>query len=198
MNNNLQKKENQTVQNNSILILALIGIVSMISACTIVNTFQPPDAPKTQLQTRQVQTREFDTNNVKLIMKAVINVLQDDGFIVKNAQLDLGLLTAQKEIDLSQSRGHSNDFWSEFFKGIDRNRSRNNNNDLTYNKIKIVESSVNISEFGKQTKVRANFQVKVLDNLGNPKEVYQVEDAKFYQDFFVKVDKGVFIQKQGF
>jgi len=197
MNNNLQKKENQTVQNNSILILALIGIVSMISACTIVNTFQPPDAPKTQLQTRQVQTREFDTNNVKLIMKAVINVLQDDGFIVKNAQLDLGLLTAQKEIDLSQSQGNSNDFWSEFFKGIDRNRSRNNT-DLTYSKIKIVESSVNISEFGKQTKVRANFQVKVLDNLGNPKEVYQVEDAKFYQDFFVKVDKGVFIQKQGF
>ncbi len=197
MNNNLQQKENQTVQNNSFLILALIGIVSMISACTIVNTFQPPDAPKTQLQTRQVQTREFDTNNVKLIMKAVINVLQDDGFIVKNAQLDLGLLTAQKEIDLSQSRGNSNDFWSEFFKGIDRNRSRNST-DLTYSKIKIVESSVNISEFGKQTKVRANFQVKVLDNLGNPKEVYQVEDAKFYQDFFVKVDKGVFIQKQGF
>ena len=197
MNNNLQKKENQTFQINSLLILALIGIVSMISACTIVNTYQAPDAPKTQLQTRQVQTREFDTNNVKLIMKAVINVLQDDGFIVKNAQLDLGLLTAQKEIDLSQSRGNSNDFWSEFFKGIDRNRSRNSN-DLTYSKIKIVESSVNISEFGKQTKVRANFQVKVLDNLGNPKEVYQVEDAKFYQDFFVKVDKGVFIQKQGF
>ena len=197
MNNNLQKKENQTLQINSLLILALIGIVSMISACTIVNRYQAPDAPKTQLQTRQVQTREFDTNNVKLIMKAVINVLQDDGFIVKNAQLDLGLLTAQKEIDLSQSRGNSNDFWSEFFKGIDRNRSRNSN-DLTYSKIKIVESSVNISEFGKQTKVRANFQVKVLDNLGNPKEVYQVEDAKFYQDFFVKVDKGVFIQKQGF
>jgi hypothetical protein len=197
MNNNLHKKVKNILQNNSLLILALIGIVSMISACTIVNTYQAPDAPKTQLQTRQVQTREFDTNNVKLIMKAVINVLQDDGFIVKNAQLDLGLLTAQKEIDLSQSRGNSNDFWSEFFKGIDRNRSRNSN-DLTYSKIKIVESSVNISEFGKQTKVRANFQVKVLDNLGNPKEVYQVEDAKFYQDFFVKVDKGVFIQKQGF
>ena len=197
MNNNLHKKVKHILQNNSLLILALIGIVSMISACTIVNTYQAPDAPKTQLQTRQVQTREFDTNNVKLIMKAVINVLQDDGFIVKNAQLDLGLLTAQKEIDLSQSRGNSNDFWSEFFKGIDRNRSRNSN-DLTYSKIKIVESSVNISEFGKQTKVRANFQVKVLDNLGNPKEVYQVEDAKFYQDFFVKVDKGVFIQKQGF
>lgn len=197
MNNNLHKKVKNIVQNNSLLILALIGIVSMIPACTIVNTYQAPDAPKTQLQTRQVQTREFDTNNVKLIMKAVINVLQDDGFIVKNAQLDLGLLTAQKEIDLSQSRGNSNDFWSEFFKGIDRNRSRNST-DLTYSKIKIVESSVNISEFGKQTKVRANFQVKVLDNLGNPKEVYQVEDAKFYQDFFVKVDKGVFIQKQGF
>ena len=51
MNNNLQKKENQTLQINSLLILALIGIVSMISACTIVNRYQAPDAPKTQLQT---------------------------------------------------------------------------------------------------------------------------------------------------
>jgi hypothetical protein len=57
---------------------------------------------------------------------------------------------------------------------------------------------VNISEFGKQSKVRANFQVKILDNQGRAVEVYQVEDPKYYQDFFMKVDKGIFIQKQGF
>ena len=67
-----------------------------------------------------------------------------------------------------------------------------------FNKLKQIESSINISEFGKQSKVRANFQVKILDNQGRTVEVYQVEDPKYYQDFFMKVDKGIFIQKQGF
>jgi hypothetical protein len=26
--------------------------------------------------------------------------------------------------------------------------------------------------------------------------VRQIEDAKFYQDFFAKIDKGIFIQKE--
>ena len=50
---------------------------------------------------------------------------------------------------------------------------------------------------GSRSKVRANFQAKVIDGNGNTLEVSVVEDGKFYQDFFAKVDKGVFIQKQG-
>ncbi|BCB95759.1 hypothetical protein JZK55_06810 [Dissulfurispira thermophila] len=38
---------------------------------------------KTQLQIREFQTRIYDTNDVKMVMKAMLNVLQDDGFIVK-------------------------------------------------------------------------------------------------------------------
>jgi len=173
----------------------LIALCSLIlGACTVINQQSTPPPQKTQLQTRQVQTREYDTNDVKLVMKAVLNVLQDDGFIVRNAQIELGLLTATKEVDL-QARNGSNDFWSDFFRGIDRNRSQR---ESIFNKLKQIESSVNVSEFGKQCKVRANFQVKILDNQGNTSEVYQVEDPKFYQEFFMKVDKGIFIQKQGF
>ena len=58
--------------------------------------------------------------------------------------------------------------------------------------------SVNVTEMGRRSKVRANFQARVLDNVGNPVEVYVIQDPKFYQDFFSKVDKGIFIQKQGF
>ena len=156
----------------------------LLASCTVINQQTAPAPQKTQLQTRQVQTREYDTNDVKLVMKAVLNVLQDDGFIVRNAQLELGLLTSTKEVDLASNGG-----------GNDRNRSQG---EQMFNKLKQIESSINISEFGKQSKVRANFQVKILDNQGRTVEVYQVEDPKYYQDFFMKVDKGIFIQKQGF
>ena len=45
-------------------------------------------------------------------------------------------------------------------------------------------------------KVRAVFQKKVLDNLGGIMGVQQVQDPEFYQTFFSKVDKGIFIEKQ--
>ena len=180
---------------NRIFNIGMMAGLILLSSCTIITQQQTPQPAKTQLQTRQVQTREVDTNDVKLVMKAVLNVLQDDGFIVRNAQLELGLLTATKEVDLRSNSSSSNVYWNDFFRGIDRNRGTK---EPVFNKLKQVESSINISEFGKQCKVRANFQVKILDNQGNTVEVYQVEDPKFYQDFFVKVDKGIFIQKQGF
>ncbi len=155
-------------------------------------------AEKSQLQTRQFQTREFDTNDTKLILKAVLNVLQDDGFVVKNAVSDLGLLTATKEIDMNQStKSSDNDFWKVFFEGMSRNNRNTRQDQQPTKKFKIIEASVNVSEMGSRSKVRANFQAKVIDGNGNTLEVSVVEDGKFYQDFFAKVDKGVFIQKQG-
>jgi len=35
-----------------------------------------------------------------------------------------------------------------------------------------------------------------LDNKGGIREVKQIEEEKYYQDFFSKVDKGIFIQKE--
>lgn len=134
-------------------------------------------------------------------MKAMLNVLQDDGFVVKNAVVDLGLLTATKEIQLSSRPSTSDSYWTEAFAGIvlGRNQDRNRQQqDLRYNKFKQIEVSINVTEQGRRSKVRANFQAKILDNTGNPVDVYVIRDPKFYQDFFAKVDKGIFLQKQGF
>jgi hypothetical protein len=179
----------------SFLIIAVLSV--SIVACTVVSYQQQATPPKTQLQTREFQTREFDTNNTKLILKALINVLQDDGFVIKFADADLGLLSATKEINIAKSPNTSDVFWQEFFESMSRNQSKNKT-EQRYNKFKTVEASINISELGKRSKVRANFQAKILDNLGNAVDVYAVDDMKFYQDFFSKVDKGIFLQKQGF
>lgn len=188
------------------IILALAAAAS-IAGCTFVNQAPPTRTPQTQLQTREYQTREFDTNDVKLVMKAVLNVLQDDGFVVRNAVTDLGLLTASKEYNINSvptRTGANNDSWLDLLDimfGRNGNRTRqqpDRDREVRTASFKSIEVSVNVSEMGKRCKVRANFQAKILDNNGNPMSVQPVEDPKFYQDFFVKVDKGIFLQKQGF
>ncbi|MCX8054480.1 MAG: hypothetical protein N3A67_02290 [Ignavibacteria bacterium] len=173
--------------------LFLLLFMLALSSCTVISTSRQ-ETQMTQTQIREFQTRFIDTNDVKLVMKSVLNVLQDDGYIVKNAVVDLGLVTASKEIDLSNPRRQKDDFWEQFFLSLS---NTNANQREVYKKIRQIEVSVNVSEFGRQTKVRANFQARELDNNGNVIKVYSVDDAKFYQDFFAKVDKGVFLQKQG-
>jgi hypothetical protein len=82
-----------------VLILALLVVGA--TACTIVSGPRPNALPQTQLQTREFQTREFDTNDVKLILKAMLNVLQDDGFVVKNAgkMMHEMVIGTRKELD---------------------------------------------------------------------------------------------------
>ena len=137
----------------------------------------------TQLQIREFQTRIYDTNDVKMIMKAMLNVLQDDGFIVKNAVMDLGLLSAEKTVDI-ENKGEA--FLAAFFLGTQ----------ARWKKASVIECTANVSEYGSQSRVRVNFQLKVLDNKGGIIEVKQILDEKYYQDFFSKVDKGIFIQKE--
>ena len=183
--------------------IILLAILTLFVACTMVQ-FPGQKAAKTeqtQLQTRQFQTREYDTNDTKLIMKAVVNVLQDEGFIIKNAVVDLGLISATKEIDLSKENSASSDdgAWAEIFRAFFKsNKGHQTMEEKSYRKFELIEASLNVSQFGKQSKVRANFQAKIIDNKGNPIEVFDVDDPRFYQDFFAKVDKGIFIQKQGF
>lgn len=143
----------------------------------------PPKPQQTQLQIREFQTRTYDTKDTKMIMKAMLNVLQDDGFIVKNANVELGLITATKEVDI-ESKGAA--LFAALLGG----------HEARWNKNSIVECSGNVSDFGNSTRVRVNFSLKIMNNKGEVVDVKQVDDAAFYQDFFSKVDKGIFIGKE--
>ncbi|MEN6510305.1 MAG: hypothetical protein ABFD00_00525 [Chloroherpetonaceae bacterium] len=194
------------MKNKIILLVPLLAVI--ITSCTVVsNENKTTTHQATQLETREFQTRMYDTNDAKLIMKALVNVLQDDGYIITNAVPELGVIVARKEIDLGKGKNvsndyYQNDFWTEFFLGLagaygQNNNNRNNYDERTYQKTKLVEVSINVTEYGKQTKVRANFQAKILDNKGNTVNVAEVRDMKFYQDFYAKVDKSIFLQKNG-
>lgn len=187
-------------------VVALAAVV--LGGCTIVNRPQPPQQDQTQLERRQYQQRDFDTSDTKLVMKAVLNTLQDDGFSIRFADADLGLITAVKEIMLttrSQVGGTRSpaETWAEIFAAaISRGRSRPTTpqqQPTRYRNIEQIEATVNVSPFGaRQTRVRVSFVARVLDNEGALVESQPVTDPDVYQQFFLKVDKGVFIEKQKF
>jgi hypothetical protein len=176
---------------------ALLLAATAVGGCAV-----PPEPPKSQLQVRQFQTRTFDTDDEKLVMKAMLNVLQDDGYVVRNAVVELGLITAMKESDLSPGRsgdqggGGFDLFGGTVVLGGGGNVILGTQGEQRYRKTEVVDFTGNVSEFGAQTKVRVSFQRKVLDNRGEVVAVKPVEDAEFYQDFFSRMDKGLFLQKE--
>ncbi len=141
------------------------------------------DQPLTQLEVREIQTKDFDTDNTKLVMKSMMNVLQDEGYIIKNAVVDLGLLSAEKTINVENL-------------GLAILLALSGGENARWDKQQTLEASANVSEFGSKTRVRMNFQKKTLDNFGRPSNVSTIRDPLFYQTFFEKVSKGIFIQEQ--
>jgi hypothetical protein len=162
--------------------LLIIGTILTLS-CTGCVPQYTPEPPMTQLQIREIQTRDFDTNDSKLVMKSMMNVLQDEGYVLKNVVLDLGLVSAEKNIDVEDP--------GEAFL-----YSRHYGPYARWKKQQALEASANVSEFGNKIRVRMTFQAKTIDNLGNPMAVTTVLSPRIYQEFFEKVSKGIFIQQE--
>lgn len=142
--------------------------------------------PMTQLEKRQFQTRTYETIDKPLVMKAMLNVLQDEGFIVYNANPLLGFIYGVKDFDTSDP---NIDISKEF--GLSKAR-------LNWNGVKVatIETTANVTEYGKSIRVRVNFKRKLLNVYGNAQFIDDVNDENYYQDFFSKVDKAIFLQKQ--
>ena len=138
---------------------------------------------KTQLEIREMQTRVFDVNDCEMVIKAMLDVLQDDDYIIEQVNVEMGFFNASKEANAEDGLEK---FWKVFWWG----------GMATYKKNSIIDCTANVSQFGEKVKVRANFRVKFMNNRGGVEFVSQIDNLKFYQDFFSKVDKGIFIEKE--
>ncbi len=130
----------------SIQILAALGLL-LIGGCA---TTTPHDVtgPGTQLEIRQIQTREYDTLDKQMTMRSVIATLQDLGFTIDQAHLDLGTVTATR-----------------------------------LHKYTMRMTVTVVEKDGERISVRAN--ARIGEN--------GVRDAATYQDFFVVLDKAIFL-----
>jgi len=153
-----------------------VFVLALAAGCVPRAPDHPPPPP---LQVREVQTRTYDTADTGMVMKALVNVLQDDGFVLQNTDADLGVIMASKDKTVREWHGGFLYSW-----------------DVKYAWV----CSVNITPFGQQTKVRVSVQVREAHGpewTSPPREVVsEVDDPTYYQDFFAKVDKGIYLQKE--
>ena len=124
-------------------------ICALLTACTGAR----PDVTGggTQLETRQMQTREYDTLDRAMTLRSVIATLQDLGFLIDTADDGLGTVTATREHEYS------------------------------------MRMTVTVREKnGKRVLVRTNARIGE-DTVTNPLT---------YQDFFVALDKAMFLTRE--
>jgi hypothetical protein len=127
-------------------LLALLGLLSMAGCATTTPTNIA--GAGTQLETRQIQTRQYDTLDKAMTLRSVIATLQDLGFTIDQADAELGTVTATRLHDYTMR--------------------------MTVTVVK---------KEGARISVRAN--ARIGENA--------VTDAATYQDFFVVLDKAMFL-----
>lgn len=161
--------------------LTSLGLAFLVTACATQSVQQPP---MTQLQVREFQTRSFETDKTDDVLSAVVDAFQDQGFMVKNVVPQVGLVSAIREVDVEDS---GNAVLRTFLMG----------QNATWEKNAVIEATANVkTHHGNHTKVRLTFQEKILNNRGGIDKVHTIEDPKFYQNFFDKIGKSIFIERQ--
>lgn len=127
-------------------LMAVFGLLCMTGCATTIPTNIAGSG--TQLETRQIQTRQYDTLDKAMTMRSVIATLQDLGFTIDQADTELGTITATRLHEYTMR--------------------------MT---VTVVQKA------GDQISVRAN--ARIGENA--------VTDAATYQDFFVALDKAMFL-----
>ena len=166
------------------ILLVLVLVCLALPCFARKSTQEEVITPLTQLEKRQFQTRTYNTTDKQTVMKALLNVYQDEGFMVYNANPLLGFIYGSKDFDTSDP---DIDISKEF--GLSKGR-------LNINGVKVatLETSANITEYGQTIRVRVNFKRKLLNIYGNAQFIEDVNDETFYQDFFEKLETAIILQ----
>jgi hypothetical protein len=209
-----------------VVAVAMAGLLA--TGCATGRTDQAAVPEPTVLEVREFQTRTYETKDTKMVMKAVMNALQDENFVVKQANADLGLLTATREMDAQAPDVPKKDAgWAAAAIGVaavvgivaviwavSKSSSKDEKHHAShttpapvsttgpstaekrFEKIFVTECTANVSAFGPESKVRISFERRIVDNQGAVMKAEPVRDAAYYQDFFAKMDKSIFIEKE--
>lgn len=131
-----------------------------------------------QMQLRKMQTRTYVGTSSKAVAKELLAVLQDEGFMVKNVNAELGLITAERDTNIEKL---SSKFWAYVFSG----------KQASWKKHSLIEITSNITEEKGKTKIRINLLLREFDNFGRIIDVHQVLEEEAYEGFFNKMQRGL-------
>ena len=169
-----------------------VALALLLGACASAPRYDAAHAPQAALALRQVQSRTFESPDSRLVLKAALATLQDEGFVIREANAELGLVTAVLE-------RHSTNQGLRLFKWATIITTYGVAALLPWpdSSVSAVEANVNVTAEGERTRVRISLQSKVMDKRGGVRSVEPVTDATTYQRLFASLDKGLYLQKEG-
>lgn len=144
------------------------------------------------LERRNVETRMFETQNEASLLSACAQVLQDLGYSIKESDVKLGMLTADKNRDVNSKTG------KVALTALSVMSMLSNGRDTTYEDTqKFYVNIVTTPTKEKTIKVRVLFTRRSWDNHGNVYSVEKITDKKVYQEFFDKLSQSIFLTANG-
>ncbi len=171
-----------------------VALALLLAGCAATTRSDLPEPPRAPLELRQVQTRTFETPDTRLVLKAALNVLQDQGFVIQQAEFDLGLVTAVTEWRSGQrSQGLRIFKWVAALPTYGASLLLPTGHD----EFSAVEAVVNVNPEAERTRVRISMVAKVRDDKGAVRRVTPVDDPAAYQRLLAGLDKAVYLQKEG-
>ena len=138
---------------------------------------------KTQ-EERQLQMRYYDTDQEMDILIASVQLLQDMGFELEEAEEDLGLAVGGK----TRSARDAGQEVARAMYIIMVGQS------YATDKLQRIRGSIVVSPAGQgRCKVRATFQRAIYNDYGQTTKLEQIKDPELYQRFFDSLSKSIFL-----
>jgi hypothetical protein len=174
------------------VVLALTGVLG--AGCATGSGSGRVLLPQASLELRQAQTRAFEGGDARAALKAAVDVLQDEGFVIREADADLGFVAGVKQWQSSSSsKGLSVLKWVAA--------------PMTYgaslllpagrNEYSSLEANVNVTGETTRTRVRVSLVTKVTDKKGEMVRVETVQDPAAYQAILARMDRAVYLHEEG-
>ena len=171
-------------------ILFFLITICVFAGCTDYKNFYTLD--KDYLERRSIETRVFDTKNEKELLTASAQVLQDLGYTIKESDVSLGMITAEKNRDVTSKAGKIA-LTTISILSVARGGSEATYEDVQKFYVNIVTTPTKENTI----KVRVLFTRKSWDNHGKIYSIEKINDIQTYQQFFDKLSQSVFLTANG-
>lgn len=141
----------------------------LLAGCATTSTPQ-----MTPLEISSMQTRSYE-NDKDIVFRSVVSVFQDLGYIIQNADIDTGLISAESSA--------KSDPWMAAFTGS--------------NRIDQTKATAFVERIGKMTSLRINFveSRETSSAYGqHDRNDNAILDANVYQNAFERIEDAIFIR----
>lgn len=178
----------------------MLALTALAAGCASV----PRDAfrlSETALETRQMQTREFEDVGEVEILAASSGVLQDMGYVIDEVERNLGVLSASKRADARddmQALGNlardATQCFATLLLGCDGRHYRSGN---AVQDIRLTLIALPVHDEANTTSVRVTMQRIVWDHDERLAEQESIASPDVYRAFFDKLSRSVFLAREG-